>query len=100
MNILTAKKSFIIKEEGEEYIVPAGSKITFLKETYYFYHAYYESHTHKILVSFNNLSLEIRLHRVHGTKTFDALNCKLTHSDKNKICWRDLFEEDCLLEIK
>lgn len=100
MNTLTAKKSFVIQGVGEKHIVPVGAKIMFLKETYYFYHAYYESHTHKALVNFNNLSIELRFHRVHGTNSFKVLNCNPTHGNKNQTFWKNLFEEDCLLEIK
>lgn len=101
MTILTVKNSFIINEYGKDrYILPIGTKLKFIEETYYFYHAYYESHSYKALVHNKGNPLELSVHRVHGSKRFKLLNCKPTHSDKNKVFWSDLFEEECPLSVK
>tara|TARA_B100001094_G_C18185852_1_gene803716 strand:- start:3160 stop:3462 length:303 start_codon:yes stop_codon:yes gene_type:complete len=100
MKLLTVKSSFEISGNGLKYILPIGSKVSFVKETYHFYHAYYESHNYKALVEYKGKELELRVHRVHGSKTFKLLSCKPTHSDKNKAYWKDLFEEECPLKIR
>jgi len=101
MTILTVRKSFILDPHGKEtYMIPVGAKLSFIKETYHFYHAYYESHNYKFLVHDKGNPIEISVHRVHGSKTFKLLHCKPTHGDKNKIYWQDLFEEECPLSVK
>ena len=100
MKLLTAKSSFELNNNGYTYIVPAGAKINFIKETYHFYHAYYESHNYKALVEHKGKELELRVHRVHGSKRFKLLGCKSTHGDKNKVYWQELFEEECPLKIR
>lgn len=101
MTILTVKKSFILNPYGKEtYMIPAGKKLSFIKETKHFYHAYYESHSYKFLVHDKGNPFEISAHRVHGSKKFKLLNCKPTHGDKNKVSWIDLFEEECPLSVK
>lgn len=98
MKTLTAKSSFNLSNSNQNYIIPIGTKLNFVKETYYFYHAYYESHNYKMLVNYKEKEIELRIHRVHGSKSFKVLNCKPTHIDKANIFWEDLFEEECPLE--
>jgi len=99
MKSLTAKSSFALNNDGLNYIIPAGSRLNFIKETYHFYHAYYESHDYKALVEHKGKELELRIHRVHGSKKFKLLSCKPTHNDKSKVYWQELFEEECPLEV-
>ena len=100
MKSLTVKSSFEINDNGLKYILPIGSKVSFVKETYHFYHAYYESHNYKALVEHKGKELELKVHRIHGSKVFKLLSCKPTHDNKNKVYWKDLFEEECPLEIR
>ena len=101
MTTLTVKKSFILDPYGKEsYMIPVGAKLSFIKETYHFYHAYYESHNYKFLVHDKGNPTELKAHRVHGSKVFKLLSCNLTHGDKSKTYWNDLFEEDCPLSVK
>ena len=101
MTILTVKKSFILNPYGKvTYMIPAGKKLSFIKETHHFYHAYYESHNYKFLVHHKGNPIEISAHRVHGSKVFKLLSCKPTHGDKNKVEWFDLFEEECPISVK
>ena len=100
MKVLTAKSSFELNSGACGHIIPAGAKINFIKETYHFYHAYYESHNHKVLVEHKGKCLELKVHRIHGSKRFKLLSCKPTHNDKNKVYWHDLFEEECPLKIR
>ena len=100
MKSLTVKSSFELNSEGCIHTIPIGAKFNFIKETYNFYHAYYESHNHRVLVSYKEKELELSIHRVHGSKSFELLSCKPTHGTKSKAYWKDLFEEDCPLEVK
>lgn len=100
MKMLTTKNSFELNDDGSKYILPVGSKVNFVKETYHFYHAYYESHNYKALVEYKNKNIELRVHRVHGTKSFNLLNCNPTHNDNKDVRWNSLFEEECPLEIR
>ncbi len=100
MKLLTVKSSFELNCDGYRHIMPAGIKLNFIKETYYFYHAYYESHNYKALVECKGKEIELSLHRVQGSKSFKLLRCKPTHDDASKVFWKDLFEEECPLEIK
>ena len=100
MKTLTAKSSFNLNDDNQNHIVPVGAKLNFIKETYHFYHAYYESHNHKALVEHKGNEFELRVHRVHGSKSFKLLNCKPTHSESIDTYWNSLFEEECPLEIR
>ena len=97
MKLLTTKSSFDLNSKC---IVPAGAKLNYIKETYHFYHAYYESHNYKAAVVYKEKELELRVHRGHGSESFKLLGCKPTHGDKNKVYWQDLFEEECPLEVR
>ena len=100
MKSLTAKSSFELNSKDLSYIVPAGAKLNYIKETYHFYHAYYESHNYKAAATYKEKDLELRVHRVHGSKSFKLLNCKPTHGDESKVYWQDLFEEECPLGVR
>ena len=100
MKTLTVKSSFCLSNDNQDHIVPVGAKLNFIKETYHFYHAYYESHNHKALVEHKGNEFELRVHRVHGSKSFKLLNCKPTHSESIDTYWDSLFEEECPLEIR
>lgn len=100
MKLLTVKSSFALNSDGCIHIIPIGAKVNFIKETYHFYHAYYESHNYKALIDHKEKEIELSVHRVHGSKSFKLLSCKPTHGNKNKVYWHDLFEEECPLEVR
>ena len=100
MKTLTVKSSFNLNDDNQNHIVPVGAKLNFIKETYHFYHAYCESHNHQALVEHKGNEFELRVHRVHGSKSFKLLNCKPTHSESIDTYWNSLFEEECPLEIR
>lgn len=108
MKTLTAKSSFNLNDNNQDHVIPAGAKLNFVKETYHFYHAYYESHNYKALVEHRGNEFELRVHRVHGSKSFKLLNCTFTHgkstdtywSNSFNTYWDNFFEEECPLEIR
>jgi len=99
--ICTFKNSFEIYKGHlkDKIICPIGLQFNYISHEH-FYHAYYEIHTYKVLFHHKAEPIEMSMKRVHCSNNFIIEYIKKTHSDDNKrICWNDVFEEECPISV-
>lgn len=97
--IYTTKKSIILSQgiDKDFLYIPENSQLKFIEKTYYFYHAYYESHSYTAIFHLEDKPVKIKFHRVHNTNSFQIMSCEMPYDKRKMIFWNDVFVEECPL---